>query len=161
MTTIHRLYRKQLLPLSLKEAWSFFENPHNLGELTPKWLNFQMEPETPTTIHPGVILQYRIKIPPGIPIHWTTEISQVVPLRLFVDEQRFGPYKFWHHQHLFTETPQGVEMEDVVHYALGWGPLGSLAHAIYVKGSLKRIFDFRYLHLEEYFKNAAANQGTT
>jgi ligand-binding SRPBCC domain-containing protein len=42
----------------------------------------------------------------------------------FVDEQRFGPYKFWHHQHLLKDSGSETEMTDIVHYAMGFGMLG-------------------------------------
>jgi two-component system LytT family response regulator len=43
-----------------------------------------------------------------------TEITHVKEGAYFVDEQRFGPYTMWHHQHHFTEVKGGVKMEDIV-----------------------------------------------
>jgi len=94
-----------------------------------------------------------------IPMRWVTEITHVVPLRLFVDEQRFGPYRFWHHQHLFRETPGGVEMEDLVHYALPFGPLGRIVNALVTARQVKEIFEFRRLFLDRSF-GAVPSLGT-
>ena len=47
---------------------------------------------------------------------WVTEITQCKENEYFIDEQRFGPYKFWHHKHFINEVPGGIEMEDVLDY---------------------------------------------
>ncbi len=155
--TVYRLYRKQGLPIDVDEAWRFFGNPANLSEITPPWLHFRILSQTPDRLRPGMIISYAIKVPPGLPVRWTTEITHVVEPALFVDEQRAGPYKLWHHQHLFTPVDGGVAMEDIVHYRLPWGPLGRMAHALWVKNQLKEIFDFRYRYLEEKFGTLAAS----
>lgn len=74
---------------------------------------------------------------------------------MFVDEQRFGPYRFWHHQHLFEETEGGVEVTDLIHYALPLGPLGRIAHSLIVKRQLDEIFEFRRKYLKEKFGEIA------
>ena len=151
LNKVYRLSRSQLLPTTLAQAWSFFVDPHNLGEITPSWLHFRLGDGTAHDIYEGQIIQYRITIPPGIPVRWTTEITHVVPQKMFVDEQRVGPYKLWHHQHLFRETEDGVAMEDIVHYAIGFGPIGSLVHGAYVARKLEAIFDYRFRQLEDLF----------
>ena len=148
---VYRLSRSQMLRTSLAEAWQFFVDPHNLGQITPPWLHFRLGEGTPNDIYEGQIIRYRITIPPGIPVSWTTEITHVVDQKMFVDEQRVGPYRLWHHQHLFRQTDEGVAMEDIVHYAIGYGPIGRLAHGVYVSGKLEAIFDYRYRQLEELF----------
>ncbi len=99
----------------------------------------------------GQIIRYKVKPLAGIPLSWMTEIKHVERLKHFVDEQRRGPYRLWHHQHHFREVPGGVEMTDLVHYQLPFGPLGSLAHVITVKSQLKKIFTYRYHKIRELF----------
>jgi ligand-binding SRPBCC domain-containing protein len=84
-------------------------------------------------------------------MEWVTEITHVEPLSFFVDEQRFGPYKFWHHKHFFTQIENGVLMEDVVHYKIPFGILGRIFHPILVKPKLDEIFTFRTQKLIELF----------
>lgn len=69
----------------------------------------------------------------------------------FIDEQRFGPYKFWHHKHFFKPVPGGVLCTDLVYYALPFAFLGQLAHWLFVKKQLKNIFDYRYHKLNLIF----------
>ena len=84
-------------------------------------------------------------------IYWMTEITQVKDKEYFIDEQRFGPYKLWHHQHHFKEIPGGVEMTDIVHYKNPMWLLGNIANSLFVKNKLKGIFDYRYKKVEELF----------
>lgn len=103
-------------------------------------------------MYPGQIIRYKVQGIPGVNMHWVTEITHVKEPFYFVDEQRFGPYALWHHQHHFREVKGGVEMTDEVNYALPLGPLGILAHALFVKRELNRIFDYRFKKLEELFE---------
>lgn len=148
---IYTLNRKQTLPITLEQAWPFFSHPSNLEQITPAFLNFHITSDVPEEIYNGLIITYRIAAVAGIPMTWVTEIKQVEPLRQFVDEQRIGPYRFWHHLHRFREVEGGIEMEDTVHYVMPWGWLGRLAHAVFVRERLQEIFDFRREHLAGIF----------
>jgi ligand-binding SRPBCC domain-containing protein len=55
-----------------------------------------------------------------------------------------GPYALWHHTHLLEpDGPEHTIVRDVVRYAIGFGPLGELAHRLVVRRDLEAIFDFR------------------
>lgn len=138
---LFKLETVQRLPVTVAEAWSFFSNAANLARITPPDLGFEVTSELPERVYPGLIITYRVRPLLGIPVTWVTEISHVEEHRLFVDEQRFGPYRFWHHQHLFREVEGGVEMRDIVHYALP--PGGGVARRWLVAPRLQQIFDFR------------------
>lgn len=94
-------------------------------------------------MHEGQIIAYRIRLAPLVRVSWVTEIKAVEEGRCFIDEQRFGPYKFWHHCHRFGEVPGGVKVSDEVHYMMPFGPIGELAHLIFARRKLEQIFDFR------------------
>ena len=147
----YRLHTTQRLPISVEEAWRFFSDPKKLAEITPSWLDFQMTNEVPDEIVPGTIITYTIRPILGIPIDWMTEITHAEAPFRFVDEQRFGPYRFWHHQHVFRPIDGGTEVEDLAHYMLPFGPLGRLAHALTVRRRLDAIFAFRRKALIERF----------
>jgi ligand-binding SRPBCC domain-containing protein len=83
-----------------------------------------------------------------------TEITHVVEGQYFIDEQRFGPYSLWHHQHHFKEINGGVEMTDIVHYKIPFGALGYVALPV-VKGQLDKIFSFRREKITELFGSMA------
>lgn len=140
---IHVLHRSLEVPITLKEAWDFFSNPSNLMYITPPRLRFRMTSEAPGRIYPGLIMTYSFSPFFGLPVEWVTEITHVKEPEFFVDDQRLGPYKLWHHEHMFKETGGGVEVHDLVHYALPLGPLRNIAHELVVKKQLKEIFDYR------------------
>ncbi len=123
---IYELKRKQILNKPLAEVWDFFSTPRNLNAITPPGLDFRILSELPREMFAGQIISYSILILPFYRQTWVTEISHVSPRQFFVDEQRFGPYKFWHHRHDFEERDEGVLMTDHVHYALPFGSLGRL-----------------------------------
>jgi ligand-binding SRPBCC domain-containing protein len=104
--------------------------------------------ELPERMYEGLMIEYTVKPLFGIPMNWVTEIKTVKDLEFFVDEQRIGPYKIWHHEHHFKEVEGGVEMTDIVSYALPFGILGRMMHPIIVKKKLEEIFDFRFKAVE-------------
>lgn len=150
-THVYRLERTQHLPMTLDECWSFFSSPLNLRTITPPWLDFQVDSGDWERMYPGMILQYRVRPLLGIPMRWVTEITHVNPKRMFVDEQRFGPYRMWHHEHHFRSTEVGVEMTDLVHYTIGYGPLDPLIHRWMVRHRLEEIFHYRFETLAKLF----------
>jgi ligand-binding SRPBCC domain-containing protein len=147
----HRIRAAQFLPLTQAEAWSFFSNPRNLPGITPPWLSLEVISDPPERMYPGLLIEYRVRPLMGVPMGWLTEITHVVEPHLFVDEQRFGPYRFWQHQHRFRASGGGVEMEDEVHYLLPGGPFGRVADSFLVRRRLMEIFEFRRRSVERIF----------
>ncbi len=141
---IYTLRRVQRMPITIEKAWEFFSNPANLPEITPAAMKFRPTSPLPSKMYPGLLIMYTVSPILGIPLKWVTEITHINEPKMFADEQRFGPYKFWHHRHLFTPVTGGVEMEDIVNYALPFDPYSRPANSIMVRRTLERIFDFRY-----------------
>lgn len=137
--------------MTLDSSWEFFLDPGNLPKITPPWLNLKITSELPDKMYEGMIITYKVYPFLGIPSNWVTEITQVKEKVFFVDEQRFGPYKFWHHQHHFKEIDKGIEMEDIVTYALPLDPLSRLVNSFIVGNKVKEIFDFRKEVLKKLF----------
>ena len=145
MSKVYSLKTVQVLPVSLDEAWEFFSSPKNLAEITPKELQFNIvSKHHGETMYAGQVIEYTVRPILNIPMYWMTEITHVEDRQYFVDEQRYGPYSLWHHQHHFKEVEGGVEMTDIVHYKLPMGFLGDWANSLFVSGQLKEIFDFRF-----------------
>lgn len=140
---VYQLKTKQTLPISIQQAWGFFSNPQNLSKITPPWLSFEVTSQIETKMYAGMIIAYKVTPLLNIPATWITEITHVNEPHYFVDEQRFGPYKFWHHQHIFREVYNGIEMEDIVSYSIRFGVLGRLISRMLVTKKIKAIFDYR------------------
>lgn len=148
----HSIKTIQKIPISLDKAWDFFSNPANLQAITPDNMGFKVISQHHGDImYAGQIIEYTVKPVLGIPLYWMTEITQVKDKAYFIDEQRFGPYTLWHHQHHFKAIEGGVEMTDIIHYKNpGWF-FGILANELFVKKQLQGIFDYRYKKTEELF----------
>lgn len=148
---LYSIHTKQNLPISLEEAWNFIADPKNLEVITPKSMGFKTISGDDKAMFAGQIIHYYITPLWGIKLQWVTEITHVEYKKFFVDEQRFGPYNFWHHKHFLKEIPGGVEMEDIVHYKVPMGILGQIVHPFIVKPKLEEIFAFRQKKLVELF----------
>lgn len=148
---VQRLEYQQDLPLSPAEAWDFFSRPDNLARITPGNLGFAVTSALPERMYAGMVVTYRVRPLLGIAIPWMTEISHVREAEFFVDEQRSGPYRIWHHQHLFTPLPGGVRMTDLVHYQLAFGLPGHWLLGGLVRHRLEEIFSYRRKTLIDMF----------
>ena len=148
---VYALETKLLLPINLNDAWTFFSNPENLAKITPGKMGFNITSGIPEKMFSGQIITYKIDIFPLFSSNWITEITHVQNKTYFVDEQRFGPYSMWHHEHHFEEVDNGVHMFDRVTYKIPFGIIGRMAHSLFIKKQLKHIFAYREQILKELF----------
>jgi ligand-binding SRPBCC domain-containing protein len=147
---LEKVERQQIIPITLTEAWSFFGRPENLADITPPSLGFRVVSPPQGPMYAGMILTYSVTPLLGVPRPWVTEITHCREPYFFVDEQRLGPYRFWHHQHHFREVAGGVEVRDLVHYLLPFGFLGRVASGL-VRRQLAAIFDYRREAVQQRF----------
>ena len=132
-----------MLPGTPEGVFGFFADARNLEAITPPLLRFRVLTPDPIEMGVGTHIQYRLRLR-GIPVNWHTTIQAWDPPHRFVDVQVRGPYALWHHTHTLRPHPSGgTVMDDHVRYALGFGPLGELAHRLLVRRDLGTIFDFR------------------
>nr|WP_262918366.1 SRPBCC family protein [Mucilaginibacter straminoryzae] len=137
----------------MAEAWKFFSSPLNLGKITPPNMKFIVtsDYDENTVMYPGMIITYKVSPLLNVKMNWVTEITHVQEPNFFVDDQRLGPFALWHHEHHFEEIPGGVHMTDILTYAVGYGPLGSIANMLMVKKRIADIFKYREKAVIELF----------
>jgi ligand-binding SRPBCC domain-containing protein len=151
---IYTLYANQELNMPINEAWDFFSVPENLAKITPQEMGFEITSDVASKAYTGQIITYKVGLLPLIKASWVTEITHVEEGVYFVDEQRFGPYKMWHHEHWFESLPNGNTLiKDKISYKLPLGILGKLAQIIMVKRKLIGIFSFREKILTQKFNS--------
>lgn len=149
---IKRKEWQQFIPKPVEEIWDFFSRPENLKKLTPAKVGITMLVDlSGKEMYPGMLIPYYISPLLGIRMKWLTEITHIEHLRYFVDQQREGPYAFWHHQHNFVAQNGGTLMTDILHYKVPYGPIGTLADWILVNKMVDDIFGFRKAAIEQYF----------
>ena len=139
---IFTLKREQFIRCHRTEVFAFFEKPENLERITPSSIGFEIMTPRPILMQTGTILDYTIRLL-GIPVRWTTIITDHNPPHGFSDVALRSPYSFWHHTHTFVEADGGTVMIDEVRYALPLGIIGRLVHALWVKRQIRHIFDYR------------------
>ena len=142
-----RLEAAQFLPRSRERVFQFFTDAFQLEKLTPRWLEFSVLTPSPINIEAGTLIDYRLKLR-GIPIRWQSVISSWEPPLRFVDRQTRGPYRRWHHEHIFESINGGTLCRDIVDYdVIG----GRLVNALFVRPDLLKIFAFRHDTLSSTF----------
>lgn len=151
MSKVYKLHRVQLLRTSMEEAWGFFSNPRNLQAITPPFMKFKITGTYGETMYAGQLIEYRVRPLFGIPLYWLTEITHVKDGEYFIDEQRFGPYSFWHHQHHFKQVENGIEMTDLLHYKIPYYFVGDIANRLLVQKKVADIFDYRKKKINEMY----------
>lgn len=152
---MYHLYRKQLLPISINQGWEFFSDPYNLSTITPPDMGFEVKSFSgKKELHRGQIITYNIRPLFGFEVKWVTEITHADQPDFFVDEQRLGPFSFWHHKHYLKPVEGGVEMIDSLHYKMPFGFVGKLVHLLIVKKRLEKIFNFRAKKVGELFSRS-------
>lgn len=151
MSKVYSLKKVQVLPIDIQQAWDFFSTPSNLKLITPPSLGFNIiSGHDEESIYAGQLIEYTVKPVFGIPVYWMTEITQVELMKYFIDEQRYGPYSFWHHQHHFKKVDEGVEMTDIVHYKIPFWFFGDVANSLFVAKQLEEIFEYRQQVVAKY-----------
>jgi ligand-binding SRPBCC domain-containing protein len=136
------LEREQFIPLPIEEAYAPFGAVANLQAITPEWLHFRILSDPDAELHQGAVIEYRLRLH-GFPVRWRTVIESWDPPHRFTDIQVKGPYALWHHTHTFEAVEGGTIVRDTVRYRIGFGLLGDIAHRLFVKRDLERIFDYR------------------
>lgn len=139
------LHATQWVPRPLKEVFFFFSQPENLGRLTPPNMKFVLLNETPVHMKEGLELSYKIKAK-GIPMGWTSQITNWDPPHSFSDIQLKGPYVSWDHTHKFSHEGSGTLVEDEVFYK---APGFRWTERLFIRPDIERIFRFRHQALEE------------
>ncbi len=143
---------EQQINTSVEKLWEFIATPKNLKIITPEYMGFNIiSKDLPEKMYQGLIIAYKVKPLFGIEITWVSEITHISEFHYFVDEQKIGPYKFWHHTHIITPVQNGVIMKDILNYKPPFSFIGSIANQIIIKKKLFEIFSFRRKKIQEIF----------
>ena len=148
---LHKLKFNTTINANISDVWAFFINPNNLEVLTPNNMQFKITCDADNTMYAGKIISYVITPLANIPMTWVTEITQCKELDYFIDEQRFGPYKFWHHVHQFIEDDGKTKMTDELTYSFYGGAIGDLIQNKIITKKIEGIFNYRSIKINEYF----------
>lgn len=143
------------LPVSPAEVFPFFADARNLDAITPAFLRFRVLTPGQIQLKVGARIDYSLRVH-GLPLRWTSEITIWDPPHRFVDVQIRGPYRLWHHEHVFEGVGDSTRVLDTVNYACPGGPL---IHSLFVRRDLIKIFEYRRQVLASHFSKDRHLQG--
>jgi len=146
----YTLEREQLVPGTRAQVFAFFVDPHNLSNITPPWIHFELLHLERAPLAGGTMQQYRIRWL-GVPLQWESLIAEFEQNERFTDVQTSGPYRYWRHEHIFEDAGDAVRVRDRLQYELPFGLLGRIMHALLVRRHLDEIFAYRARIIEEVF----------
>jgi ligand-binding SRPBCC domain-containing protein len=154
----HHLEFEQWLPFPLERLFALFSNPENLPRIMPASsytqliaLNRVPPPEVAGVsskkaagVGSSIVTSFRVL--PFLPLRrrWVARITEFEWDRYFADVQDEGPFKTWHHRHEFASArrngTEGTTIRDVVDYEVGFGFLGSIANALFIRQQMQTTF---------------------
>ncbi len=147
-----QIIKKQLIKTDVDNLWDFMSSPKNLDMITPKEMKFNIKSNNGNKkMYEGMIITYTITPLLNIPLNWITEITHIKKNKYFVDEQRIGPYKMWHHEHIFEQKEDGILMTDIITYVPPMGVLGKIANFLFINKKVNNIFDHRKKIIDQLF----------
>ncbi len=147
-----QFYQEQKINANIIEIWDFISSPRNLKEITPPYMGFDITSQSMSEkMYQGMIITYKVSPVRGFKTDWMTEITHMKDYEYFVDEQRIGPYKLWHHQHMIEPIKKGVLMRDLITYQPPFGFIGDIANRVMIKRKIFEIFEYRKAALIKHF----------
>lgn len=150
----YQFHREQRIDVPLDYIWDFISSPKNLKKITPDYMGFDItSANLPEKMYEGMIISYKVSPVLGIKTDWVSEITHIRAKEFFIDEQRIGPYKLWHHQHILNPAQNGVLMTDIVTYQPPFGVLGAVANKMVIRKKLNEIFEYRKMALDTIFNS--------
>jgi ligand-binding SRPBCC domain-containing protein len=139
---VTRFVKESVFPVSVEALFALHERPDILEILQPPWEDARVV-RPPKSLAVGTIVEMKSKVGPL----WVTIVAEHVAYEKnvrFEDRMIRGPFRSWHHRHLFAAVDGGSTLRDEIDYELPLGPLGRLVEPVAVRPRLRRLFDYRH-----------------
>ena len=169
---LHHVQFEQWVAAPLDRVFRFFGNPNNLPRLMPPWMHVKLDRmqivpastsapnNAPNALFAGVgsVLSASYRALPYVPFHIMSEamITGFAHNQYFEDIQSKGPFKSWHHRHVFQKEArdniEGTLIRDLIDYDPGAGFLGSIANRLFLSPQLRKTFAYRQAALKEFIR---------
>lgn len=127
------------LPWERPRVFELFSDPQRLDRLTPQWFRLRPLGDATVELEEGTEIAYDLRYR-GLPLRWTSRITDWQAPDFFAYEQRHGPYLRFRHEHIFESFAGGTRVRDTARYR---APGGRLVEGLIVRPELRRIFAYR------------------
>ncbi len=124
-----------------EELFEFHMDSNNITKITPPNIKVELLNED-TKTHEGKIV--KIKTTKFfIPTYWEVKIEKLDKPNILVDVAIKSPFKYWKHQHIFSQKDSMCELKDIIEYEMPFGILGKLIEPL-IEYDIKTMFEFRH-----------------
>lgn len=142
-----RFVKESVLDAPVEAVFAFHEAKDAFSRLLPPWERVEVV-QPPASLEVGTVVIARTFVGP---LSFTIEAEHVAyeKNRLFEDVMRRGPFRTWHHRHLFSPHPRGCLLRDEIDYELPGGILGKWLGGAVMEARLERLFTYRHAQTRE------------
>ncbi len=134
-------------------VFAFFADPRNLPLISPPANDLRVQaaelvPREGAEPDLKVLISFRpFPSLPFIRRYWIALITDFETGKRFRDVRVSGPLKSWEHWHEFATAArdgcEGTLVHDRVRYEIGFGILGGLINALFLRRAFKKMFAYR------------------
>ena len=127
--------------------FDFLTRPANLVRVSPPELQVKVA-NPPEVLELGTVLVVTARRW-GFPQRFITQVVAFEPGRMFVEEQRHGPFKKMVHHHIVETDGAGARMIDRVEYEPPGGLLGLMLSPARIAKEMAELYAFRVQKFKE------------
>ncbi len=129
-------------------VFAFHQRPDAIELLTPPERNIEVVHRS-GGIEAGAIVEFLIPVGP-FRIRWLAHHIAYEKNRVFIDEQRKGPFAAWVHAHHFAVEGEGTRLTDSIEFAMPGGRMVEAVAGRWIKRDLRRMFEYRHEVTKKY-----------
>lgn len=133
--------KKTLIDCTQKELFEFHLDSNNITQITPKDTKVELFNGTTTSYEGKIVKLKTTKL--FIPTFWEVKIEKLQSPHILIDTAIKSPFKYWRHQHIFTQKEKSSELQDIVEFELPFGKIGKL-FLPFIKRDIQKMFEYRH-----------------
>jgi ligand-binding SRPBCC domain-containing protein len=126
----------------VEEVFAFHERPDAIELLTPPDKKIEVV-RREGGLESGAVVEFRIPAGP-LTLRWLAHHIAYEKNRLFIDEQRKGPFTAWVHAHKFKPEGCGTRLIDSIEFSLPGGLISEKLFGWAVRRELLKMFEYRH-----------------
>ena len=142
--------QSSIIQCSLEDLYKFHLDSNNISKITPANIKVELLTDDTLTYEGKIVKLKTTKL--FIPTYWEVEIEKIEKPTLLIDKALKSPFKFWRHQHIFTQKKDCCELKDIIEYQLPFGLLGKVFEP-FIELDIKNMFAYRHQKTKELLEN--------
>lgn len=140
------IIQTSMIKCTLEELFEFHLDSANISKITPKNIKIEILNDDTKTYEGKVVKIKSVKF--FIPTYWEVKIEKLYKPHILIDKALKSPFKYWRHQHIFTQKDNMCELKDIVEYELPFGILGKIVEP-FIERDIKNMFLYRHIRTKQ------------